>query len=129
MPGAPQVEEPHGVLASGPGTGEDPLHLAFEVGTDLADIERQVMLATLARFGGRRERTAAALAVSLKTLCNRLREYEAPRGRRGRPAGDAGACRWAADTPTVLPPHRSTAAMPRREGQNEQRPTSRPCRP
>ncbi len=84
MPGAPQVEEPHGVLASGPGTGEDPLHLAFEVGTDLADIERQVMLATLARFGGRRERTAAALAVSLKTLCNRLREYEAPRGRRGR---------------------------------------------
>jgi hypothetical protein len=97
VPGAPQVEEPHGVLASGPGTGEDPLHLAFEVGTDLADIERQVMLATLARFGGRRERTAAALAVSLKTLCNRLRDTR-------RPAGDAGACRWAADTPTGLPP-------------------------
>ena len=62
----------------------DRLRLAFEIGTDLADIERQVILATLGRFGGHRERTAAALGVSLKTLYNRLREYEAPRGRRGR---------------------------------------------
>jgi two-component system, NtrC family, response regulator AtoC len=45
------------------------------VGTPLADIERQVILATLAHFGHQKERTAAALGVSLKTLYNRLKEY------------------------------------------------------
>jgi DNA-binding NtrC family response regulator len=60
------------------------LQIVFEIGTDLADIERQVILATLQRFDGHRERTAIALGLSPKTLYNRLREYEAPPGRRGR---------------------------------------------
>jgi len=49
--------------------------LRVEVGTPLAAVERQVILATLEHYGQHKERTAAALGVSLKTLYNRLREY------------------------------------------------------
>jgi two-component system, NtrC family, response regulator AtoC len=48
-----------------------------QVGTRLADAERELILATLAHFGNQKERTAAALGVSLKTLYNRLKEYGA----------------------------------------------------
>jgi two-component system response regulator AtoC len=55
--------------------------LNIEVGTSLAEIERQVTLATLEFYGRQKERTAAALGVSLKTLYNRLKEYSTvPRG-------------------------------------------------
>jgi DNA-binding NtrC family response regulator len=56
------------------GSGGAPL-LTIEVGTSLAEIERKVTLATLEHFGRHKERTAAALGVSLKTLYNRLKEY------------------------------------------------------
>jgi len=49
--------------------------LQVPVGTSLATVEKQVILATLERFGHQKERTAAALGVSLKTLYNRLKEY------------------------------------------------------
>jgi two-component system response regulator AtoC len=49
--------------------------LQVAVGTPLAAVERQVILATLEHFGHHKERTAAALGVSLKTLYNRLKEY------------------------------------------------------
>ena len=49
--------------------------LAIEIGTSLAEIERKVTLATFEHFGRHKERTAAALGVSLKTLYNRLKEY------------------------------------------------------
>jgi DNA-binding NtrC family response regulator len=45
------------------------------VGTPLAEVERTLILATLQRFGTHKEKTAAALGVSLKTLYNRLKEY------------------------------------------------------
>jgi two-component system response regulator AtoC len=45
------------------------------VGTPLATVERQLILATLEHFGNHKERTAAALGISLKTLYNRLKEY------------------------------------------------------
>jgi DNA-binding NtrC family response regulator len=45
------------------------------VGTPLAQVEKQVILATLAHYQHQKERTAAALGVSLKTLYNRLKEY------------------------------------------------------
>jgi two-component system response regulator AtoC len=56
--------------------------LRFEVGTSLAEVERKMTLATLEHFGRHKERTAAALGVSLKTLYNRLKEYSTvpPRG-------------------------------------------------
>jgi DNA-binding NtrC family response regulator len=49
--------------------------LQIRVGTPLAEIERQVTLATLEYFGRHKEKTAATLGVSLKTLYNRLKEY------------------------------------------------------
>jgi two-component system, NtrC family, response regulator AtoC len=52
-----------------------PQGLEIAVGSTLASIERQVIVATLEKFGQQKERTAAALGVSLKTLYNRLKEY------------------------------------------------------
>ena len=49
--------------------------LEIPVGTPLAAAERRLILATLEHFGHHKERTAAALGVSLKTLYNRLKEY------------------------------------------------------
>ena len=49
--------------------------LEISVGTPLAAMERQMILATLEHFGHHKERTAAALGVSLKTLYNRLKDY------------------------------------------------------
>ena len=49
--------------------------LTIRVGTTLAEVERQVTLATLEHHGRHKERTAATLGISLKTLYNRLKEY------------------------------------------------------
>ncbi|WKB54315.1 sigma-54-dependent transcriptional regulator [Eleftheria terrae] len=59
----PAVQEPRGP------------YLSVRVGTPLADVERSLILATLQHFGSHKEKTAAALGVSLKTLYNRLKEY------------------------------------------------------
>jgi len=50
--------------------------LRIQVGTALADIERQVIYATLDHCGGNKRRCAETLGVSLKTLYNRLAEYQ-----------------------------------------------------
>ncbi len=51
--------------------------ITIAIGTSMADAERQLILATLEHFNQQKERTAAALGVSLKTLYNRLKEYAA----------------------------------------------------
>ena len=51
------------------------------VGTPLAEIERQAIYATLDLCEGNKRRCAEMLGVSLKTLYNRLAEYQ---------SGDAG---------------------------------------
>ncbi len=65
---------PRDVLVD-PVPGIDAGTLQVPVGTPLAAVERQLILATLQRYGNQKERTAAALGVSLKTLYNRLKEY------------------------------------------------------
>ncbi|HUR88040.1 MAG TPA: sigma-54 dependent transcriptional regulator [Ramlibacter sp.] len=50
--------------------------LSVRIGTPLADIEREVILATYEMQGRNKEKTAAALGISLKTLYNRLKEYQ-----------------------------------------------------
>ena len=50
--------------------------LQFPVGSSLAAVEQQLILSTLQYFDNHRERTAAALGVSLKTLYNKLRSYQ-----------------------------------------------------
>nr|WP_316639560.1 sigma-54 dependent transcriptional regulator [uncultured Roseateles sp.] len=49
--------------------------LVIPLGSSLAEAERLLILATLNHFGHQRERTAAALGISLKTLYNRLKNY------------------------------------------------------
>jgi DNA-binding NtrC family response regulator len=49
--------------------------LRIALGTRLADVERQVILATYAHCDRHKERTAATLGISMKTLYNRLKEY------------------------------------------------------
>lgn len=55
--------------------GDAPPQLIVNVGTALADIEREVILATFEHCGRHKERTAAVLGISMKTLYNRLKEY------------------------------------------------------
>lgn len=49
--------------------------LSFAIGTALTDVERRLILATLAHYQGDKRRTAEVLGVSLKTIYNRLRMY------------------------------------------------------
>jgi DNA-binding NtrC family response regulator len=49
--------------------------LTVRIGTTLAEVERRLILATLAKMDGHRDRTAEALGISTKTLYNRLKEY------------------------------------------------------
>jgi two-component system response regulator AtoC len=53
------------------------LSLVTRVGTSLAEAERRIILATLDHVGGSKPKAAQTLGISLKTLYNRLREYEA----------------------------------------------------
>jgi len=53
--------------------------LRLAVGTRLAEIERQVIFATLERADGNKRRCAETLGISLKTLYNRLAEYQSVR--------------------------------------------------
>ena len=64
----PTPDEPLPVMSGAP-------TLTVRVGTPLAEIERMVTLATLEHLGRHKEKTAATLGVSLKTLYNRLKEY------------------------------------------------------
>jgi DNA-binding NtrC family response regulator len=53
---------------------EDAPLLAVRVGTAIADVEQWLIVATLAACGGRKEETARALGISVKTLHERLRQ-------------------------------------------------------
>jgi DNA-binding NtrC family response regulator len=50
--------------------------LNFLVGTPLADAQRELIMATLSHFSGNKQLTACALGISVKTLYNRLKEYQ-----------------------------------------------------
>jgi two-component system response regulator AtoC len=71
------IEEDH--LPQAPGqasTGSAaPPVLSVRVGATLAEVERLLTLATLEHLGRHKEKTAATLGISLKTLYNRLKEY------------------------------------------------------
>jgi DNA-binding NtrC family response regulator len=54
--------------------------VTVRVGATLAEVERLLTLATLEHLGRHKEKTAATLGISLKTLYNRLKEYAADDG-------------------------------------------------
>ncbi|MCG5263204.1 sigma-54 dependent transcriptional regulator [Cupriavidus gilardii] len=70
------IELPNPNIASQPPlpTAADGV-LNVRIGTTLADAQRGLILATLARFDGDKRRAAQALGISLKTLYNRLDAY------------------------------------------------------
>lgn len=63
--------------ASGAACGAAPDALVLPIGCTMAEIERRFILATLQHYKQHKERTAAVLGISLKTLYNRLKEYAA----------------------------------------------------
>ena len=51
-------------------------YLSVRVGSRLSDVERRLILATLEQCNGSKVDAAAALGVSVKTLYNRLHDYD-----------------------------------------------------
>jgi DNA-binding NtrC family response regulator len=70
LPGREVVDRPEG--------GDS---LILPIGTSMAQTERLLILATLRHYNHHKERTAAALGISMKTLYNRLKEYAADEAR------------------------------------------------
>ncbi len=54
---------------------DTPKLVSVPVGTSIADMERILILETVAAFGGQKEKAAEQLGISSKTLYTRLREY------------------------------------------------------
>jgi two-component system response regulator AtoC len=63
--------------SAGTSAGADTPSITLPIGISMVQAERALILATLERFEHHKERTAAALGISLKTLYNRLKEYQA----------------------------------------------------
>jgi DNA-binding NtrC family response regulator len=78
MAAGPEIQESwltvreSGIMPGDARTGET---IEIAVGSPLADAERLLILAALRKLGGHKERTAAALGISLKTLYNRMKDY------------------------------------------------------
>ena len=75
---APATESPAAGSAPVAASSNSPVpSINIPIGSSLADAEAQLIHATLRLFKNHKERTAAVLGVSLKTLYNRLKEYAA----------------------------------------------------
>jgi DNA-binding NtrC family response regulator len=74
LPG-PAPEAPAAALALAPPPASGAESITLPIGTSMAQAERLLMLATLRHYNHQKERTAATLGISLKTLYNRLKEY------------------------------------------------------
>jgi len=61
------------------GREDDARRVNLAVGTSIDDAERRLILATLEHFQGDKPKTAESLGISLKTLYNRLKQYQRER--------------------------------------------------
>ncbi len=59
-----------------PSVAETGDYLKVGVGSSLEDAERELIFATLERFEGNRQKTAETLGVSVKTVYNKLKQYD-----------------------------------------------------
>jgi DNA-binding NtrC family response regulator len=76
-PPAPERKpESDASLAPASPTPEDPLSVPVRVGDSLEEVERRLLERTLAAVGGNKRKAAEMLRVSLKTVYNKIREYE-----------------------------------------------------
>jgi DNA-binding NtrC family response regulator len=64
-----------GAPRAGGREAERPNSITFDIGTSLDDVERDMILKTLAANGNNKTLTAQILGISLKTLHNKLRRY------------------------------------------------------
>jgi len=53
-----------------------PEALRFEIGTPIAEMEKRMILSTLDHLNGNKKQTAARLGLNIRTLYNRLKEYQ-----------------------------------------------------
>jgi DNA-binding NtrC family response regulator len=95
-PVAAKAAAPELAAAPAPAASAADLHstkdcVVLPIGTSMAQAERALMLATLRHYNHHKERTAAVLGISLKTLYNRLKEYAAEKAAThdGDPDGEA----------------------------------------
>lgn len=58
------------------GVAGAPAVVSLPIGSSMAEIEKAMILATLRHYGHHREQTAAVLGISMKTLYNRLKDYQ-----------------------------------------------------
>jgi two-component system response regulator AtoC len=78
---APRASAPH-KAAPAPAAPPAPAvevrtdQLTVPIGSSMAEVEKALILATYRHFGQHKEKAAAALGISLKTLYNRLKEYQ-----------------------------------------------------
>lgn len=71
----PSLQAGRVAALSEPSRGEDATGITLPVGVSMAQAERLLIQATLNQCQQQKERTAAVLGISLKTLYNRLKEY------------------------------------------------------
>jgi two-component system response regulator AtoC len=76
LPAAPGTSCGGAVAAVAAQSGDGAV-LRIEVGESIAEVERRLILATLAQLDGDKKRAAELLGISLKTLYNRLSVYAA----------------------------------------------------
>jgi len=62
------------------GAPADGAAATLPIGSSLAEVEKQMILATLARFDGHRQKAADALGIGVRTLSGKLRSYGVPPG-------------------------------------------------
>ena len=67
---------PSGSLPDGPAVAPDRV-MPLLIGATVGEIERELVLQTLARCDGNRTRAARVLGVSVRTLRNKIRQYSA----------------------------------------------------
>lgn len=77
LPTPGEAGQSHRAPVSLPESARGVESVSLAIGTSLAQAERLLMLATLRHYDNQKERTAAVLGISLKTLYNRLKEYAA----------------------------------------------------
>jgi len=80
VPTASTGAEPASEAAAASPTGLNGASVSLPIGTSMAQAERALILATLQHYNFQKERTAAVLGISLKTLYNRLKDYNADGG-------------------------------------------------
>ena len=87
------ISEEQIALSLDAGLGKARGRLDFEVGLSIKDVERRLILSTLEHFNGDKSLAAETLGISLKTLYNRLEQYNGEIGGSERPRSSQGRAR------------------------------------